>query len=144
MAHQTLVMTGDDYRASVFSGWDFDGYAEFDGAYYGLKSDGIYQLTGTNYGGATIYSSVLMSGMSFGTDRMKNIQLLRPGFSADLTATPMKAKVTTDGDITTTCGLYREKHFHVPQGLVGHDFDIVIEKFSEMDSLDVRLKSASK
>ncbi len=56
-----------------YEGFDFNSYAKIDGAYFGCKEDGIYQLDGQTDAGVPIRSMVSFGKQGFGTSALKRI-----------------------------------------------------------------------
>ena len=60
------VMTSNKFNISVYSGFEFNSYAVFNGVAYGCKSDGIFKLSGDTDDGAAFNSGIVLPETDFG------------------------------------------------------------------------------
>lgn len=76
---ETWVLNGYTLEPSMYSGFNFNSYAYFNGQYYGCKDDGIYLLEGATDDGAAIHSGVRIGPSTLGTRNRKRIRAVYPG-----------------------------------------------------------------
>lgn len=65
--HVVYVVNTDSKATSTYEDYPFNSYALFDGAYFGVKSDGLYRLDGDDDDGASIQASVSVGKQNFGS-----------------------------------------------------------------------------
>ena len=81
--YATYTLTGVRGEPSIYSGFDFNSYANYLGKSYGAGPDGIYLLEGEDDDGDEIHPGVKVGPVNFGTDREKRLRLLRCGGKTD-------------------------------------------------------------
>jgi hypothetical protein len=67
---------------SRYTSFDFNSYAEAGGKFYGARSDGIYELTGTKDGDDPIEWAMSLPAMDFGSDEVKTVEYVYLGASS--------------------------------------------------------------
>ncbi|MDI6752781.1 MAG: hypothetical protein QME78_00115 [Thermodesulfobacteriota bacterium] len=81
--YETWVLTGTAMEPSVFSGFHFNSYVEYQGRYYAAASDGIYILEGEDDAGRPIHTGARIGPHNFGTDKDKRLRTIRLGNCGD-------------------------------------------------------------
>jgi len=94
---QCWVLNTAAYFPSVYSGYDFNSYAVFENTVYGLKDDGLYEISGTTDNGSTIHNGILLPDTDFGMQRKKRIRKAYFG----ITGTGAALKMETDNGTKT-------------------------------------------
>ncbi|MBU4317677.1 MAG: hypothetical protein KKF30_10430 [Proteobacteria bacterium] len=77
------VLNTNKFHPSIYSGFDFNSYAIFEGMAYGAKVDGIYELTGDLDNGSGIRSGVAFPETDFGTVSEKRFRKAYLGIAGD-------------------------------------------------------------
>lgn len=80
--------------STMLAQYDFIGFGEHKGRYYGLKPNGLYRLDGDTDNGAAINSFISLGNRDFGTAQMKRVPHAYIGAATDGT---MVLKVLTNG-----------------------------------------------
>jgi hypothetical protein len=78
----------------MLDNYDFLGFGEHKGRYYGLKRDGLYTLDGTSDGGTAIDSFISLGNRNFGTSIKKRVPYAYIGAAS---TGAMVLKVIADG-----------------------------------------------
>lgn len=81
-----------------YEGFDFDGFAKVDDAYYGIKPDGIYLLEGQDDDGEAVQSRVNFGSLSFGSMARKALPYVYVGMASSGNTF---LRVTVEGDTFT-------------------------------------------
>lgn len=79
------VLNTNKFHPSIYSGFDFNSYAIFEGRAYGAKADGIYELSGDTDNGSGVRSGVAFPETDFGTTAGKRFRKAFLGVSGDST-----------------------------------------------------------
>lgn len=135
------------YEASVFSmdvggstrytNYGFNSFAQFDGAHYGAKADGIYLLQGRNDDGSSVPASVDFGKTNFGTALRKALPYVYVGAASD---GRLLLKVTADKEtfvykLESSSEELKEQRFKLGKGLSATYYKLVLE--SDGDVFDL-------
>ena len=71
---ECIVFTGAAFNPSVYSGFDFTSFCNFDGYDYGVKDDGVYILSGADDDGVAINTGIIFPATAFGTANRKKFR----------------------------------------------------------------------
>jgi hypothetical protein len=80
--HVVYVVNTDTSATSTYESYPFNSYALFDGAYFGMKSDGLFKLEGDNDNGTAISASVSFGKQNFGSAFKKRMTAAYIGLSS--------------------------------------------------------------
>ncbi len=126
-------VVNDETGASVaYESYDFNSFAQFRGASYGVKPDGVYLLEGDGDGASPIRSSVNFGKHDFGTSAKKSIPNCYIGASS---SGDLYLQVTANG-VTHTYQTNRNEDFlqaqriKIGKGLIANYF--TFELFNEV------------
>lgn len=129
--YETYVLSGQVYEPSIFTGFNFNSYAVYQGRIYAAGLDGIYLLGGEDDNGTPIHSGMRLDSYNFGTDREKRLRVLRLGDCGE----GVQVKVVV-GE--------KEGYFEVDRGRVpvsrdlqGREFTIDIADFDRLSQLEI-------
>ena len=73
----------DNFEVTNYSNYNFDQVMDFNGVPYGVKSDGIYELTGDDDDGTDIDAEFLLGFTDFGEYMLKRMDQLYIGYKSD-------------------------------------------------------------
>lgn len=93
---EAFVMNIMSNEVSRYTEYPFMHIARVGSVYYGVKSDGLYALTGNNDDGATIASSITTKDTDFGVFQSKNVPYIYVDTDAELDVTPIVDEVETN------------------------------------------------
>jgi len=77
--YETYTLTGQGFQPSIYSGFNFNSYAERNGQVLAARSDGIYVLEGADDAGQKIRPGVRLGPTNFGVDNLKGVRAIYPG-----------------------------------------------------------------
>lgn len=103
--YDVWVMNTELGAVSSYEDFDFSGFARLGERYYGLKDDGIYELTGSTDDGDVISAQIATGLNSLGSEYHKRVPAIYVGYTADNT---LVAKV-----VTTDAGVKRENWYEL-------------------------------
>lgn len=84
---ETWVLNGFTFEPSIYSGFNFNSYAEIDGKHHAAGADGIYLLEGDTDDGLPIHPGVRLGPLNFNTvnpKRIRSIHLQSAGDTVDV------------------------------------------------------------
>jgi hypothetical protein len=92
-AGQVWVVNVETGASARYENFNFNSYAKIGGTYYGVRSDGIYELDGDTDAGTPITANVNMGRMDFGSKMLKRLESAYMSVSSYGT---MQLRVTDD------------------------------------------------
>lgn len=128
----TYALTGIRGEPSIYSGFDFNSYANYLGKSYGAGPDGIYLLEGEDDDGNEIHTGVKVGPINFGTDREKRLRLLRCGGKTD----GAQVKVSNGNG---SAGYYdvEDGRAGASREVQGRELTVDITDFATLDHLEI-------
>lgn len=90
-----FMLNAGNKAASSYTNYPFNSLAQFDGRYFGMADDGLYELVGTTDNGAQITATLRTGLMNFGTSAFKSLPAVYVGAKTDGT---FVFKVTTTSE----------------------------------------------
>ena len=129
----TWAIIGPTFEPSVYSGFDFNSYSEYQGKCYGLKSDGLYLLEGDTDNGEVIHAGVNFGANNFGKEGRHRLRSIRFG---DRDGDDINIKVKSDVD-ESFAGLSRNRKAVVNRLVFGDDLDVSIADFETLGSMEL-------
>ena len=126
--YQCWVLNSDELYPSVYSGYDYNSYAELQGKVYGAKSDGISLLEGITDAGVAIQTGVRMNLYNMGSHLGKKVYAAYFGLSG---SKPVLKVINENSEVTYY--LINGKITDVSKGHEGKDW---IFDLAKVDSLD--------
>jgi len=130
-AWQCWVMNTKDFHASVYSNFDFNSYAVYDGETFAAKDSGIYKLTGDSDEGDHIAAGVSLPATKFGSLYNKRLRRGHFGMAGGKPA----LRVETDNGfrvydvIGVKCNIGRD--------LKGKTWELELQDFEEVDFIEL-------
>ena len=97
-AYECWVLNTGKFYPSLYSGFDFNSYATFEGRHYGANATGIFELTGTTDNGAVIHAGLELPETNFGVPNQKRF---RKGYVGISGTRPLMQVETEDGATKT-------------------------------------------
>ncbi len=96
--YECWVLNTGKFYPSLYSGFDFNSYATFEGRNYGANSTGIFELTGATDNGATIHAGLELPETHFGVPNQKRFL---KGFVGISGTRPVMQVETENGELKT-------------------------------------------
>jgi hypothetical protein len=138
-----ITLTGDTYECwvlntpkfhpSVYSGFNFNSYATFNGRAYGANSTGIYELTGTTDSGTAIKTGVVLPKSLLGIPTAKRLLKAKLGVTG---TTPVLILEVENGTRKT----FPISTFKIADGnrdVKGREWTVSVTDFDTLDSLSL-------
>jgi len=129
---QCWVITNTTFDLSVYSGFDFNSYCNFQKKSYGVKANGFYALEGTTDAGPPIHAGVVLGATNFGTENRKKIRRASLGLSG----TNAAIRVQTD-EGSDRIFLVTDRRAYIDRDIVGKDYVLSISEFNSLDFIDL-------
>jgi hypothetical protein len=128
----TYALTGIRGEPSIYSGWNFNSFAQYRGQYFGAGMDGVYLLEGEDDDGEAIHAGIKLGPYNFSTDREKRLRLLRLGGKTD----GAQVKVSNGNG---SAGYYDvvDGRAGVSREVQGREITIDISDFETLDHLEL-------
>ena len=130
-AWECWVLNTNKFHPSIYSGFDFNSYAVFEGKAYGCKPDGIYELSGESDNGATIHSGAVLPETDFGAVNMKRF---RKAFLGILGGSPA-IKFENESDYAFYS--LRNDTTTINRSLFGKDWTLSVMDFDELEFIEL-------
>lgn len=125
------VLNTGKFYPSIYSGFNFNSYAVYEGRAYGCKDDGIYEITGDTDNSDTIHTGVVLPEMDFGTTRKKRMRKAYIGISG----TSPALKVEADGKASYYA--LDMDNATISRRLKGKKWTVSVEDFDELDFIEL-------
>lgn len=125
------VLSSNKFNVSVYSGFEFNSYATYNGVSYGCKSDGIFKLSGTTDDGTAFNSGIILPETDFGSGKQKRFRKAFFGISG----TSPSIKVETEsGNVTYNIVSSKANLQRVQKGV---DWSLKIQGFDELSWVEL-------
>lgn len=93
--YDCFVLNTPKFLPSVYSGFNFNSYCEYQGRAFGANSEGLFELTGETDNGDTIHTGAQFHETDFG---MRNQKRFRKAYIGISGASPVMVMETDDGE----------------------------------------------
>jgi len=136
--YRGIVMNLNNQAMSTYTNYPYNSLAYFNGKYLGMRSNGIYELSGDRDGTIQILSRIKTGPIDFGTNLTKYIRDVWITFRSD---GHIALVFSVDEDNTTEVEEFtkkasvelREEKIKVPRGLRGRYYTIELKNRSGAD-----------
>ena len=128
---EAWVITSNKFNMSVYSGFEFNSYAVYDGVAYGAKADGIYKLSGSTDNGTAISAGIVLPETDFGSSRQKRFRKAYFGISG---TTPSIRMETDNGSVTYTIA---DDKANIQRNQKGKEWTLKISGFTDLDFIEL-------
>jgi len=134
--YETWVLTGNEHEPSIYTGFNFNSYATFQGRYYAAGPDGLYLLEGEDDDGVEIHDGVRIGPFNLSTDRIKRLRSLRLGQCEEGATVRV---VATGGRVGTQEGFFEVEDGRAPisRDMQGREFMIDVADFGELSQAEI-------
>ena len=119
------------FHPSVYSGYDYNSFAEFNNTVYGAKSDGIYELAGDTDNGTEFHSGIVLPQTNFGSAHNKRFRKAWFGVSGDNLTMKMETKSGSKAFAMT------DMEMSITRNLKGRKWVIKLQDFDELDMAEL-------
>jgi hypothetical protein len=130
---ESWVLNGQAFEPSIFSGFNFNSFAQHQGNTYAAGEDGIYLLGGDHDAGDTIHTGARIGPVNFGEDCEKRLRGVQFGKAGKNTRVRVES--------TTGEGVFApdrdENRVVVSRNIQGNEFIIDVVDFQELSLLEV-------
>ena len=126
------VLNTNEFHPSIYTNFNFNSYAMYQGALYGCKNDGIYELTGTTDDEVAISTRVIFPRTDFGSSMSKRFRRAWLGITG---ASPALKVETEDGN-TETYLLDNDKTT-ISRGMAGKKWTFTVNNFDSLDFIEL-------
>jgi hypothetical protein len=132
--YEAWCLSGQAFEPSVFSGFDFNSFAQHRGQTYAAGEDGIYLLGADHDAGETIHTGTRIGPVNFGADRDKRIRGIQFGQGGKNT----RVRVESDeGNVGVFEPDRDENRVVVSRDIQGREFTVDILDFEELSQLEI-------
>ena len=126
------VLNTNAFHASVYSGYNFNSYAVYNNTAYGCKTDGIFELTGSEDDGAAFKAGVVLPETYFGINNKKRFRKAYFGLSGG--TTPSLRVETDSGNKTYTISNNKAR---MTRDMYGRQWTLKIQDFDSVDFVEL-------
>ena len=113
--YDAWVMNTETGGVWQYTNYPFTSYTKFGGKYYGIKEDGLYEITGTDDDGTDIEASIKTGLLDFGTSKLKRVPKAFLGLHANGDMLLNVTHTTEEGKVTNWHRL--EARSDAPEGM---------------------------
>lgn len=128
---QCWVLNTNRFDVSVYSNYDFNSYAVFNGQAFGCKSDGIYLLDGDTDDGDAINPGIVLPATTFGTSHKKRFRKAYFGLSG---TSPSIRMETDSGNVTYNI---TNSKANIGRKQKGREWTVKVQGFDDMDFIEL-------
>ena len=129
---ETWVVNTNRFNISIYSGYEFNSYAVYNGVAYGCKADGIFKLSGTTDDESAFVSGIVLPQDNFGTTRKKRFRAAYFGLSGGVTPS---LRVETDSGSTTYTIVNAKAN--ITRDRYGKRWILKVQDFDDLDFIEL-------
>ena len=133
--YQTWVLSGSEYKASIYSNYNFNSYCTYQKEHYGANDNGIYKLGKTLDGENTIHPGLTIGPTNLGIFNKKRIRSIYIGDSNE-DARVQVSMSSQDAVLEREYSVERGKAA-ISRDLYGEEITIRISDFDELTMVEV-------
>ena len=119
------------FLPSVYSGYDYNSFAEFNNTVYGCKAVGIYELAGDTDDGVAFHSGIVLPETTFGSAHKKRFRKAWFGVSGETLTMKME---TESGSRTFSLS---DMEMVITRDLKGRKWRIALQDFDSIDQVEL-------
>lgn len=131
--YQCWALNTGDFHPSVYSGFDFNSFAEYNGNTYGAKSDGIYLISDSSEtdNGSEIHPGIKLPATTFGASNQKRLRRAWFGLAGGNPSIRVETEhgSKTYNVVSNRADLSRDIH--------GQIFTVEIQDFNSLDFIEL-------
>ena len=130
---ECYVLNTPKFLPSVYSGFSFNSYSVFENRAYGLKSVGLYELTGDTDAGVAFHTGVQLSETVFGMPNQKRFRKAYIGVSGD---TPLMV-METEAGVSKAYTIDADGEVDASRALRSKKWKLTIVDFDTLDTVNL-------
>lgn len=130
---ECYVLSTPKFLPSVYSGFNFNSYCEYQGRAFGANATGIFELTGDTDNGTTIHTGVTLHETDFGTRNEKRFRKAYLGVSG---TEPVMIMETGEGE-RTVYSIDDKGKVNASRSLHSRDWVLSVSDFDSLDSIQL-------
>lgn len=127
--YHTWSIIGDGFDASMYSGWNFNSYAIFQGASYAAAPDGIYLIEGDYDAGEEIHSGIRIGPTNMGIHNPKRVRSVK--------VNDLNAEIRVSNGSDETSSLHDNYKAPISREVQGDELIIDIADFTKISHLEI-------
>ena len=131
---QCWILNTKEFKPSVFSNFNFNSFCNFLGSSWGIKSDGLYKLTGTTDAGTKITPGVILNSSNFGVESKK---YFRSAFFGLVGGTVPAIKVMNEDNSYKIYSISTNGRANIGREIDGRYLTVSISDFDSLDFVEI-------